>query len=384
MNSALSHITVLDLSRSAGYPGGYLTSLLVDLGADVIKVEAPGRGDPLRINFLGGDTPSPTHLALNRGKRSLTLDTRSPESTEVVERLLLKVDVVIETNKPGAEIAPGLAYEQARHLNPRLIWCSLTGFGQDGPFAERPGHDLTYLAQSGLLAALDPSHSWLPQAMLSVPLGAMTAVIGILAALESRRETGQGGHVDTAMSEAATWLLSGMPHGLSGTAITIPLSADRRTYRCRDGAWIAVAAAEPKTWGLLCEGINAPELAHTLHSGDPDVQRQTQERLEHIFLERPAAEWVDLLGPLGTAVGPVNENERVVTDSQHQARNVIVSVDGVPVPAGPVRVRSHDGDSLTPTVTTVPAALGADTDELLGSLGLSDEEIAHLHDSGVV
>ena len=383
MTSALSHIKVLDLSRSAGYPGGYLTSLLVDLGADVVKVEPPGRGDPLRINFLGGDEPAAAHLALNRGKRSITLETRSEQATAVLERLLATADVVIETNKPGSSLSPGLDYERANEVNPRIIWCSLSGFGQDGPYAERPGHDLTYLAQSGLLATLDPSHQWLPNAMLGVPMGAMVSVIGILAALERRHQTGLGGRVDTAISESASWLLSGMPHMLSGNPINIPFTADRRTYRCSDGAYVAVAAAEPKTWALFCEGIGAPELIETLHA--PPVRNQeVQAQIETIMVTRSAAEWVALLGPLGAAVGPVNENAAITNDPQHVARGTIVHVEGVPVPAGPVHLYDADGTAATPTVTAAPPGVGEHTDEELTACGFSSDEIASLRDAGVI
>ena len=368
---------MLDLSRSAGYPGGYLTALLVDLGAEVIKVEPPGRGDPLRANYFGGEGPAAAHVGLNRGKRSITLDTRSAAATTVLERLVAGVDVVVETGKPGAEVSPGFGADRATEINAQLIWCSLTGFGQDGPYSQRPGHDLSYLAQSGLLASLDPSSTWLPNGMLGVPVGAMAAVIGILAALESRRVTGRGARIDTSIAEAATWLLAGMPNVLAGQVFEIPKTADRRLYVCADGKLVSVAAAEPKTWAILCEGLGAPELTETLHS-PPEQDAQVAAKLEELFATRPAREWVDLLGAAGAAVGPLNAGADITSDPHNVARRSVVTVAGRPVPAGPVRVLDADGANLTPTVELAPPELGADTDAVLDRAGFSPEEIAAL------
>jgi crotonobetainyl-CoA:carnitine CoA-transferase CaiB-like acyl-CoA transferase len=383
MTSALSHIRVLDLSRSAGRPGGYCTALLVDLGAEVVKVEPPGKGDPLRMNFSGGSGPASPHVGLNRGKRSITLDTRRPEATSVLEQLVGDFDVIVETNRPGAPISPGFDYARAAELNPGVIWCSLTGFGQDGPYADRPGHDMTYAAQSGILEWLDPTPGWVPDGMLAVPLAAMTSVIGILTALERRRETGRGSRIDAAIAEAPTWLLSGFPGSLAGEGFTMPKTADRRLYRCGDGKFVSVAAAEPRTWAILCESLGVPELVDTLHAPE-ERNREVAGVLEEIFASRPAAEWVELLGAAGAAVGPVNTGVDVAEDPHNSARGVVVTVAGTPVPASPVHLYDVDGTAVTPTVVVEPPELGVDTDDVLGSAGLSTSTIADLRAAGVI
>ena len=158
-------VRVLDLTRS--FPGGYATLLLADMGADVLKVEAPGSGDPLRSS--PGPGPAPAHIGLNRGKRSMTLDTRDKAGLAVLERLVTVADVLVESARKGSMEAAGFGYPQAATVNPRLVWATLSGFGADGPYADRPGHDITFLGQSGYLAAMAEDLPWMPQTMVSVP-----------------------------------------------------------------------------------------------------------------------------------------------------------------------------------------------------------------------
>lgn len=379
MTGPLSHVRVLDLSRSAGYPGGYCTLLLADLGAEVLKVEQPGRGDALRMSFGAG--PSPAHVGLNRGKRSITLDTRAPEGQEVLKRLVADADVLVETARPGVMDQSGFGYSHAAEVNPGIVWCSLTGFGQDGPFAESPGHDLTYMAQSGLLAALGEEIPWAPQLMLTVPVGAIMSVVGILAALERRHVTGKGCHIDASIAETGTWLLSGAAGLLSGQGFSVPYSPDRRLYRCADGKWVSVAAAEPRTWGALCEGLGLPELVDALHV--PDRRDEATEKLEAAFAARTAAECVEKLGGAGAAVGPVNRGEELLEDPHAQARGTVVRVSGLPVPASPLRMKDPAG-AVSETAAADPPELGADTDSVLSAAGYSAEEIESLRSSGVI
>ena len=242
---------------------------------------------------------------------------------------------------------------------------------------------MTYVAQSGILEWLDPTPGWVPDGMLAVPLAAMTSVIGILAGLERRRETGRGSRIDATIAEAPTWLLSGFPGSLAGMAFALPKTADRRLYRCSDGRYVSVAAAEPRTWALLCEGLGVPELIETLHAPE-DRNREVAATLEGIFATRPASEWVELLGGAGATVGPVNTGTDVADDPHNKARGVVVTVAGIPVPAGPVHLYDADGTAVTPTVEVAPPELGADTDDVLGSAGLSSSTISGLREEGVV
>jgi crotonobetainyl-CoA:carnitine CoA-transferase CaiB-like acyl-CoA transferase len=219
--------------------------------------------------------------------------------------------------------------------------------------------------------------------MLAVPMAAMTSVIGILAALERRRETGRGSRIDTAIAEVPTWLLSGFPGTLAGNAFVMPKTADRRLYRCQDGRFVSVAAAEPRTWALLCEGLGVPELTDSLHVPE-EQNRAVATRLEGIFATRPAAEWVELLGGAGATVGPVNTGTDIVHDPHNKARGVVVTVAGMPVPSGPVHLYDADGTPLTPAVAVDPPELGADTDAVLSSAGLSSAAIAELRQAGII
>jgi crotonobetainyl-CoA:carnitine CoA-transferase CaiB-like acyl-CoA transferase len=363
---------VLDLTRMP--PGAYCTVGLADLGADVIRIESPSAaGQPSRV--VG-------QLSLGRGKRSATLDLRHERAGEVLLRLAGSADVLVENNPPGDLERRGFGYPQAAARHPRLIWCSITGFGQDGPYAAWPGHDLSYLAQSGLLAALSPDLPWHPSWMLAVPIGASFAMTGIVAALRERDATGKGCQIDISLSEAATWLLGGFDAALSDHPVAVPVDPGRRLYPCGDGKWISVAAAEPRTWKALCEGLGVPELAAELASTDSQREKLTQ-RLSEIFASRPAAEWLETLGPLGAAVGPVNVGGDVVRDPHNTARAATFEVGGVRVPANPIRMRDTSGARST-TATSEPGLVGEHTDAVLGEAGYGADEIRALHEEGVV
>jgi len=263
-----------------------------------------------------------------------------------------------------------------------LIWCSISGFGQDGPYARRAGHDLTYLAHSGLLARLTPDLPWHPQTMLSVPLGAIMAAMGVLGALVERGRTGKGCQVDVSLAESATWLLSGDDSNLTDRPRGIGHDPGRRLYECADGEFISVAAAEPPTWAALCDALDLADIrdvsAPTAEQVDPLTAR-----LAAVFRTRPAKEWVDELGPLGTAVGAVNKGEHLAEDPHYAARGATVEISGVRVPASPIRLRDTSGPRSR-TATGEPPALGADTDDVLTGLGYSAEELATLRERGVI
>jgi crotonobetainyl-CoA:carnitine CoA-transferase CaiB-like acyl-CoA transferase len=370
VSGPLRGIRVLDLTRFP--PGAYCTVLLGDLGAEVYRLDAPN-ANPMA---------SGVGVGLSRGKRSVGLDMRHPRANEVLGRLAGWADVLVENNRPGDMEKRGFGYPQAAAENPRLIWCSITGFGQDGPYATRPGHDLTYTAHSGLLTAINPVLPWHPQTVLAVPLGAMMAATGITSALFERERTGRGCQIDISLAEAATWLLSGSDGELADAPWGIPASPDRRLYECSDGRFVTVAAAEPRTWSALCEGLGLADLAA---QGRParDQADEVTERLARVFATRPAAEWVELLGPLGAAIGAVNRGSDVVRDPQVRARASIVEVAGLSVPANPIRLRDLDGPRST-TAVAPPPAVGSDTDTVLHSAGYSEVEIEELRSAGVV
>ncbi|WP_029430882.1 CaiB/BaiF CoA-transferase family protein [Blastococcus sp. URHD0036] len=366
----LRGLRVLDLTRFP--PGAYCTLLLADLGADVVRVVPPSRAET--VDLVVGE------VGLSRGKRSMTLDLRAPGAHEVLARLVRAVDVVVENSPPGSMEARGFGYRQAAEANPALIWCSITGYGQDGPYASWAGHDPSYLAQSGLLGVLSPELPWHPGAMISVPLGASMAALGIAAAVVERDRTGAGRQVDISLAESTTWVLAGQGWSLGERSTGIPPSPGRRLYACADGEFVSVAAAEPRTWAALCTGLGLDDLA-----GDPypqDAEAVTG-RIAAVFATRPMREWIDLLGPAGAAVAPVNRGRAVVDDPQTQARGTFVEVAGTQVPVSPVRLRDVDGPRSAPA-TAEPPRGGQHTDEVLTAAGFTAEELRGLRGSGVI
>lgn len=365
--SPLAGIRVLDFTAMP--PGGFATVTLADLGADVIRVDAPAqKGQPSMVV---------RQMALSRGKKSLALDMRNPAAAGVLKRLAPTIDVVVENAKPGSMEARGFGYAQAHAANPRIVWCALTGFGQDGPYAEHAGHDLSYLAHSGLLGALSPELPWHPGISLALQAGALAAVIGIQGALMQAARSGEGAFLDISLSEAAGWLLTAGINPLSDKPYALQPSPDRRLYQCSDSRFVAVASAEPRTWGALCDGLGVPELKDQLHKWS-DAAAVT-ERLAAIFATRPAAEWVALLAPTGAAVTIVNHAAQVTQDPHVMARGSVVEVGGVPVPANPVRVGGAPA-----MATGTPHLVGADSAAVLGAAGFSAEEIAGLEAEGLI
>jgi crotonobetainyl-CoA:carnitine CoA-transferase CaiB-like acyl-CoA transferase len=367
----LEGVRVLDLTRFP--PGAYCTLLLADLGAEVTRLEPPPSA---------GRRATGAGFGLIRAKRSVTLDLRHPRAGEILRRLAGAADVLVENSTPGQMERRGFGYPEVAEEFPRLIWCSLTGYGQDGPYADRQGHDLTYTAHSGLLTALTPELPWHPQAMISVPVGAMMAAIGVASALVARSRTGKGCQIDVSLADACTWMLSGDVDELKGTAPHIGVSPGRRLYECADGRYITVAAAEPPTWAALCKALELPDLVDNVYPTG-DEARAVTDRLAAIFATRPAAEWVDMLGPVGTAVGSVNRGPDILSDPHAQGRGSVVEIDGVPVPANPIRLRDPSGP-LSATATLPPSEPGAHTDTTLAAAGFSAGEIAELRRSGAV
>ena len=368
----LQGLRVLDLTFLP--PGGYCTVQLADLGAEVVRVESPGlAGQPSLV--IG-------EVGLSRGKRSVTLDLRHEQGNDVLRRLVLASDVLVENMMPGRMEARGFGYPQARDAGSQIIWCSITGFGQDGPYADRAGHDLSYAGHAGLLAAVARDLPWHPAAMLSVPIGAMLATTGILAALAERERSGNGCQLDISLADASTWLLAGNSRALTDQPLVIPEGPDRRMYACADGRFISVAAAEPRTWAALCKALDTPDLAEKLGAKGDDAARVT-ERLAAIFGERPAAEWMELLGPAGAAVNPVNRGREVVDDPHNRARGATVEVAGTTVAANPIRVCGPEG-SQSSTAADEPPVVGQHTDEVLAAAGFTAQEIDQLHSDQVV
>ncbi|MDG2005049.1 MAG: CaiB/BaiF CoA-transferase family protein [Novosphingobium sp.] len=367
----LAGIRVLDFT--AVPPGGACTTLLADLGADVVRIESPAlKGKPSTI--FG-------QVAISRGKRSITLDQRNPAAPEILARLAASADVVVENARPGVMEKRGFGYSHARAGNTGIIWCAMTGFGQDGPYANHGGHDLNYTAHSGLLGALTSDRDWHPGISMALQAGALSAVVAIEGALIQRGRTGEGAFIDLSFSESATWFVGCGMNPMSESPFAIPVSPDRRLYVCADGRHLAIACSEPRNWAALCEGLGVPELVEQLHKWT-DAAAVTRQ-LSDIFVTRTAIEWVDLLAPSGAAVTVVNHGAQVCDDPHVQARGSVVEVAGVPVPASPIRIAAPDG-SQTCTATSEPHNVGDDTVDVLLEAGFSSDEVEGLGKDGVV
>lgn len=389
----LAGIRVLDLSRLL--PGGYGTLLLSDLGADVVKVEEPGRGDYIRWTPPLVDGESAAHRALNRGKRSITLDLKHADGPRVLRALARRADVLVESFRPGVMDRLGVGEAVLRGDDPRLVYCAITGYGQDGPYRSRAGHDINYLGYAGALSMTGDRHG--PPVVPGVQVGdlggASIAAIGVLAALLERGRTGEGRFVDVSMTDgvvswlsihAAAYLASGDPP-LRGEA---PLSggyACYRVYRCRDGRFLTVGALEPQFWRAVCEVLGRPDLVDR-QFGPPEEQERIAAAVQSILETRDRSDWLEAFEGVAACVGPVNDLGEALADPQIVSRRMLAEVDGAVVgPTSPLKLGDVRPGSAPGTVAATRApSLGEHTDEVLADAGFSVEEVARLRASRAV
>ena len=366
----LHGVRVLDLTRLL--PGAYCTLLLADLGADVVKVEEPGRGDYMRwMGPVVGDQ-SALFNALNRNKRSITLDLKSDAGREAFLALARGADAVVEGNRPGVMERLGIGWETLHGLNPRLVLCSITGYGQDGPYANHAGHDLNYMAIAGALslngAADGPP---LPLAVQVADLGGggLDAAVATLAALYDVARGGEGRHLDVAMMDGALAWTAAMRADVAAGGEAPARGRQRltgglpcyRVYACADGH-LSVGALEPKFWEALCTALDRPDLVAGQFAEGP-AGAQVVAELEAIFQTATRAEWTARLAGLDVCVEPVLEVSEVAAHPQVLARGLIVETPTgqevrPPVPAGPDWRRRP------------PPRLGEHNEEVLGEIGI--------------
>ncbi|HQR29132.1 MAG TPA: CaiB/BaiF CoA-transferase family protein, partial [Anaeromyxobacteraceae bacterium] len=371
----LRGIRVLDLSRLL--PGPYATLVLADLGADVIKVEDPSGGDYLRwMPPMAGEQSGWFH-ALNRNKRSLALDLKKPEGRDAFLRLVHGADVVVESFRPGVLDRLGLSFEALSRENPRVVLCSISGYGQDGPYRDRAGHDLDYVALAGVLAVNGPTERPVPLGVqvADVAGGSWPAVAGILAAIVGRAAIGRGAWIDVSMTDGALAMLA-----LQKAAADAEGRALRRgreqlnggsacygVYRARDGGFVALGALEPKFFQAFCAAVGRPELGPMQFDRDGAGPR---EELDAVFASRTRAEWAAFAAAHDVCVMPVLEGDEPERDPQLVHRQSFVRVptpwEGRDMPgiASPVRLRGVEAP-LAPA-----PRLGADSESVLREAGL--------------
>ncbi len=389
MVSALEGIRVLDLSRL--FPGPFATQVLADFGADVIKVEQPGAGDYMRgfEPLVRGE--SLFFLNLNRNKRSIALDLKHPRGREIFLRLADQADVLVESFRPGVMERLGLGPDVLLARNSRLVYCSVTGYGRNGPHAHEAGHDINYLARAGALWLLrgPDGRPVVPGFQIAdVGGGALNACLGILLALLARERTGRGQVVDAAMVDGvATWLTYAWAHRAAGTrADALHLSGNfpcYTVYETADRRFLAVGALEAKFWERLCQALGRPEWVPLQFVGGTDRDRLMDE-MRAVFRTRTRDEWVAELAPADCCVAPVLELDELEADAHWAARGL---VQDVPVPAWgvlkalgfPVRLSATPGAVRTP-----PPRLGEHTAQVLAGLGIGPSGVEALVRAGVV
>jgi alpha-methylacyl-CoA racemase len=391
----LSDVKILDLTRLL--PGGFCTLLLADLGADVIKVEDTGQGDYVRWAppYYGSEehtplgTRSAIYLALNRNKRSIRLDLKQERGRQALLKLVETADVLVESFRPGVLERLGVGYEVLKQANPALVYCPITGYGQDGPNRDRAGHDMNYLGLNGVLgltgeAGGQPIQSGAQIADLGG--GGLMAAVGILAALQEARRSGEGQMVDISMTDGSlAWLV--MEAGRYFGSGEVPRRGEvmlsggiicYRPYEAKDG-WITCGALEPKFWKAFCDGVGRPDLIEKqFEKPGSEAHREVAE----VFKTRTRAEWKAFNDEHDAMIEPVLDLDEALTSELVREREMVVSYEqpemGEIKQLGfPIKL------SRTPARIERPApGLGEHTTEVLTEAGYSAEDVRDLEESG--
>ncbi|MCM3478838.1 CaiB/BaiF CoA transferase family protein [Caldibacillus thermoamylovorans] len=337
----LQSIRVLDLSRLL--PGPFCTMLLADFGAEVIKIEAPDLGDYARQYEPKIDENSVMFHSLNRNKKSVTLDLKTDEGKDQFFQMVGKADVVVESFRPGVMKRLGLDFPVLEKINPRLIYCAISGYGQTGPYAEMPGHDINYISYAGLLELMGEKDGKpiVPAVQVAdLAGGAYPAVTGILLALLEREKSGKGQFIDISMMDGVISLLqSTLPNYLMknipskrGEQMLSGGLACYEVYQTKDGRWLAVGALEMKFWRVFCQKIGKPEWIALLNEQD-EVQYKLKHDIQNVIYTKTLEEWMDIFDDAEACVSPVLNFAELVNHPQVQARKMFEAIeqDGIPV-----------------------------------------------------
>jgi len=392
-NLPLAGIRVLDLSRYL--PGPFCTQILADFGAEVIKVEDPGTGDLGRHlpPLIAGE--SARFYTVNRNKKSITLDLRKEEAKEIFKKLTAVSDVVVDQFRPGVMDRLGLGYEELKKINPKLIYCAITGYGLSGPWRDMAGHDLNYLNLAGV-TLLNGTKDSLP-ALCGVQIadiagGTLYAVIGILMALIHRQKTGEGQLCDIAMLDGSVSLLAYTFGEWAGEG-EVPRRGDGlltggyacyNVYETKDGQYVSVGAIEEKFWAQFCQKVGRPQYIEQQYR--PEMQSEMIADLRNIMRTKTKQEWVDFFAEDDICFTPVLNLEEVSEHPQVKAREMIIKLANfkesgkdVILPGIPIKLSTTPGE-VKPSFP----ALGEHNDEVLSSVGYSREQIRKFREDKVV
>lgn len=390
MSGPLSSLKVLDFTTLL--PGPFGAMILADWGAEVVRVESPTRPDMVRMLPPMDDGISACHGFLNRSKKSLALDLKKQDAVAAVKRLVKEYDIVVEQFRPGVMDRLGVGYEALKAENPGLIFCSITGYGQTGPFKQRAGHDLNYLSIAGVTGYNGRKGSGpapINVQVADVAGGSYHAVMSVLAAVIHRQQTGEGQHLDISMTDAAfsmhaltapPALVGGVEPELEATQLNGGSFYD--CYETSDGRWLSVAGIEPQFFAQFCQAIGHPEWSAKGLALNPDIQGPLKQDIAEVMKTRTFAEWVTVFSALDACVEPVLSFNEACEHPHIQERELLVEV---PTASGGTQrqLASPVKFSATPPrYDFTGAALGAHTDEVLKGAGFGEEEIAAMRKTG--
>ncbi len=390
----LEDVKVLDFTRVMAGP--FATMLLGDLGADVIKIEPPG-GDDTRSwgpPWIGRD--SAYFMSTNRNKRSIIIDLKNPRSREVVERLVKRADVVLENFRPGVAEELGISYDKLSRINPRIIYCSISGFGQSGPYRDRPGYDLVALAMSGLMSITGEANR--PPVKFGVPIADLTtalfAVISILSALYWREKTGKGQYIDMAILDVQILLLSHQAFNYFATGeepkrmgSAHPNIVPYQAFETSDG-YIVITVGSEKLWEKFCRAVERTDFLDNPKfrtNADRVVNREELvEELSRMFRSKPTSFWLEVLEKAGVPAAPVLTVGQALNNEHVRYRGMVVEIEHqeaglIKMLGTPFKLSETPGRVRAP-----PPIRGQHTYEILKELGFTDEEIRELMDARIV
>jgi len=378
----LAGIRILDLTRLL--PGPVATLHLADLGAEVIKIEDPQVGDYARTLGTGQGEDSAYFRMINRNKQGLQLDLKKPEGVDIFLRLAGTVDVIVESFRPGVMDKLGIGYATVAALNPKIAYCSISGYGQNGPYRDLAGHDINYLGYAGVLDQIgsEGDQPAIPNFQIADLLGgALTAAMGILAAVLEAQRTGQGRYIDVAMTDsvlAHTYFTmlrlndagQSAPRGTDMLSGGLPCYA---TYRCADGKYMAVGALEGKFWAICCTVLARPDWVE--RQWDADLRSE----MAAVFAGQPRDQWVARFAAADCCVTPVLTPEEALDNEQIAARRMVVKTDGLTQFAPPLKMSDFQFSVRQPAPKS-----GEHNTAILLAAGYSPEQIERLTASGAL
>jgi crotonobetainyl-CoA:carnitine CoA-transferase CaiB-like acyl-CoA transferase len=391
MTQALAGIRVLDLSRLL--PGPYCTMMLGDLGAEVIKIEEVKTGDPTRHTPPRVGTQGAAFRQVNRNKKSMAIDLKNSRGREVFLRLCETADIVMEQFRPGVVERLGIGYQTVSEINPRIVYCALTGFGQDGPHRDRSGHDLNYLALSGVLGITTddrgkPAMSGIQIADLA---GGMIAGFAMLAALLAREKTGRGQYVDVSMFDvmmsmlpiAAAQQFAGKNFQVGDKFVLSGAYPFYNVYETSDGQWMTLGALEPKFWANFCTTVGRADLI-AKQFVDGEARLALFAEVEQIFKSHTRDQWIERMRDADCCCEPVLSLGEAFEHEQAKARQMVLEIQSATGSLARQLGFAYKLSDTPPHIQTDSPELGADGNDLLAELGIPEAERASLFSEGII